>query len=117
MASCLARLHRDYCSLPELVFTLFQSFQTALCLMSDPELSQKDDSAVGHLGRNRQLAEVLVQSHQDAPLDMSYPENLPISRILRPVSHPVDIVTMFQDLVVRGGWYTLIEKESHAPAS
>lgn len=60
MASCLAGLHSDYCSLPELLFTFFQSFQTALCLIPDPELPEKDESVVRHLDRDSQLPEVLV---------------------------------------------------------
>ena len=63
-------------------------------LGSGRESDQADDPRMRLALDDGQLAEILVQGHQDALFSVSAAEDLPISWILNPVTRPGDVVAL-----------------------
>ena len=71
------------------------------CMLPRRKTDYATDPTVRPLVYNSQLAEILVQRHEDALLMMGSCKNLVVSRILLPVTRPQDIVSGCRQLRYR----------------
>ena len=63
------------------------------------QVYQPDNARVRRPPEDRELAEVLVQGHQDPSLPVRPCQDGLITRVHRPVSCPLDVVPFFSELV------------------
>ena len=66
---------------------------------------------------DRQLAEILVERDQDPTFPMRAGENLLVSRVLRPIAGPDDIVSRLLQLLSCATPHAGVEQKPHVPVS
>src|SRR5438045_1344734 len=96
---------------------LAQHVETSACLPARGESDEPNDSAVRLPSDDREFRKVLVEGDKDLPLSYGGAEDLLVTGIFGPGSHPRNLVTGFSDLVTGPAPDAGVEEQLHVPPS
>lgn len=94
-----------------------EHLQTNRSLLTGRDIHQTQDTTVRSAVRDRHLAKILIQSHENALFDMSAAEDLVIARIFGPVTGPDDVVARGLQWDGRFAPNAGVQKDPHVPVS